>query len=123
MCQGLCGNTTTYARLFRQSKVCGRPVSKQARVHFLTAYLEYLYDQGSKSEYYYVGDASRYLRFLIQNSRPEDIQAFLSTSSSAAYRRRLAMTLKKFYAFAAERLDVTNDPFMTQPGATPIDNP
>lgn len=99
-------------------------LSKQAKVHFITAYLEYLYDQGIKSEYYYVGDASRFLRFLIQNSKPGDVEAFLSSSSSPAYRKRLEMTLRKFYAFAAERLDVTNNPLENRrrPAAGPIDN-
>lgn len=111
MHKGASGNTTTYKRLFAGLGCVMIPMGKQSKVHFLTGYLEYLYDEGIKSEYYYIGDASRFLRFLIQNSKPEDVEAFLATSASSAYRRRLSMTLRKFYAFAADRLDVTNNPF------------
>ena len=85
-------------------------MSKQAKVHFLTAYLEYLYDHGIKSETDYLGDASRYLRFLLARSGADDIAAFLGTASSPSYRKRLTKTLRKFYAFARERLDIDRDP-------------
>lgn len=85
-------------------------MSRQAKVHFLTAYLEYLLEQGIKSEYYYLGDASRYLRFLLKQSGPETVEAFLGCASSPAYRRRLIKTLQKFYAFANERLDLPVNP-------------
>jgi len=103
------------AESFSPDEVCGGPVGKQAKVYFLTAYLEYLYDQGIKSEYHYVSDASRFLRYLIQAARPEDIEAFMAASPSPASRRRLAATLRKFYAFASDRLDVDNNPFENSP--------
>lgn len=84
-------------------------MSKNSRVHFLTAYLEFLYDQGIKSEYYYIGDASRYLRYLLARSGPAEIEGFLSAASSPAYRRRLIKTLRKFYAFAGAHLDIASD--------------
>lgn len=40
-------------------------MGKRATIHFLTAYVEYLLDQGIRSEEYYLGDASRFLRFLL----------------------------------------------------------
>lgn len=85
-------------------------MSKKGKIHFLTAYLEYLLDQGIKSEYYYLGDASRYLRFLIRQSSPETVEAFLQCASSPAYRQRLIKTLRKFYTFANEQLDVSHNP-------------
>lgn len=85
-------------------------MGKQIKVHFLTAYLEYLYDQGIRSDDYYVGDASRYLRFLLSRTKAEDIDAFVATASSHAYQRRLAKTIRKFYEFAGERLDLRLDP-------------
>ena len=85
-------------------------MGKQAKVHFLTAYLEYLLEHGIKSEYYYLGDASRYLRFLLRQSGPETVEAFLQCASSPTYRRRLIKTLRKFYAFANERLDLPDNP-------------
>lgn len=86
------------------------PVAKSSKVHFLTSYLEYLYDQGIKSEDYYLGDASRFLRFLLARASDAELAAFLESASSPAYRRRLAKTLKKFYAFANERLEIQKDP-------------
>ena len=35
---------------------------------------------------------------------PQTVEAFLGCASSPAYRRRLIKTLRKFYAFANERL-------------------
>ncbi len=85
-------------------------MGKQVKTHFLTAYLEYLLEQGIKSEYYYLGDASRYLRFLLRQSGPETVEAFLRCASTPAYRRRLIKTLRKFYSFANERLDLPENP-------------
>jgi len=85
------------------------PLSKHARVHFLTAYLEYLYDQGIKSEEYYLGDASRFIRFLLARATPQDVADFLGTTSSPTYRKRLSQSVRKFYTFARERLGVPCD--------------
>lgn len=85
-------------------------LSKQSVTHFLTAYLEYLLDEGIRSEYYYFGDASRYMRFLLRESGIQQIEAFIGASQSEAYRRRLTTTLRKFYAFAEERLQIDTNP-------------
>lgn len=82
-------------------------MSKNTKVHFLTAYLEYLLEEGIKSEYYYVGDASRFLRFLLAEATEEDFERFLAvTAKKTTYEKRLRKTLKKFYKFIAEKLDI-----------------
>ena len=87
-------------------------MGKMSKIYFLTAYIEYLLDQGIRSEDYYLGDASRFLRFLLQKVGPRDIEEFLRVSgSSETYRKRLEKTLRKFFAFASEHLDITSDPF------------
>ncbi|MBO8142240.1 MAG: hypothetical protein H0Z37_08715 [Firmicutes bacterium] len=87
-------------------------MAKQARTYFLTAYVEYLLDSGIRSEEYYLGDASRYLRFLLARTTASDIDAFVATAArSPAYRNRLRKTLRRFYRFARERLGTPVDPF------------
>jgi site-specific recombinase XerD len=82
-------------------------------VHFLTAYFEYLLDQGIKTEDVYVGDASRFLRYLAAQVTPADVQKFLAEqTTSAHYARRLRKSLRKFYQFAGERLNITNNPLV-----------
>ena len=82
-------------------------MSKRARVHFLTAYVEYLLDQGIRSEEYYLGDASRFLRFLLANTTKEQVDTFIcSMKHSPAYRARLEGTLRKFFVFAEEKLAI-----------------
>ncbi len=85
-------------------------MGKNSRVHLITAYLEFLLDEGIKSEQRYLGDASRYLRFLLARSDRDDVEAFLACASSPAYRRRLLTTVRKFYAFGRERLGLRHDP-------------
>lgn len=85
-------------------------MAKKPSVHLITAYLEFLLEQGIKSEYYYVGDASRFLRFLLARSDRSDVEAFLACASSPAYRQRLLSTVRKFYTFARERLGLSHDP-------------
>lgn len=79
-------------------------MSKRPKVHFLTAYVEYLLDQGIRSEEYYLGDASRFLRFLLANTTPELVEQYLSNNNSPTYRARLEKTLRKFFIFAQEKL-------------------
>lgn len=82
-------------------------MSKRARVYFLTAYVEYLLDENIRSEEYYLGDASRYLRYLLSQTTPADVEAFIAARARGpSYRNRLRKTLRKFYAFAQERLGV-----------------
>lgn len=85
----------------------GHRLSKRPRVYFLTAYVEYLLDQGIRSEEYYLGDASRYLRFLLSKSSADDVELFIrSTAKSRSYETRLRKTLRKFHSFAEERLGI-----------------
>lgn len=82
-------------------------LSKRPRVYFLTAYVEYLLDQGIRSEEYYLGDASRYMRYLLAKSGPEDLERFIAdVARSSSYEARLRKTLHKFYVFAEERLGI-----------------
>lgn len=86
-------------------------MSKSRRVHFLTAYTEYLWEQGIKTEETYVGDASRFLRFLAARATADDVAEFLQGDGhSAHYRRRLRRTLGKFYEFAEKQLDIPGHP-------------
>ena len=80
-------------------------MSKNAKVHFLTAYVEYLFDSGIRSEEYYLGDASRFMRYLLANVTPEDVQRYIHDATrSPSYQNRLEKTLKRFFLFASERL-------------------
>src|SRR5690554_4559255 len=82
-------------------------MSKNSKVHFLTAYVEYLMDNGVRSEEYYLGDASRFIRYLLANCSENDLLLYIEQSAkSPAYRIRLEKTLKKFFAFASERLAI-----------------
>ena len=81
-------------------------MGKRATIHFLTAYVEYLWDQGIRSEEYYLGDASRFLRFLLANTTAEQVQSYIRSHSSPAYRARLEKTLRKFFLFAQEKLAI-----------------
>mgnify|MGYP000912654090 CR=1 FL=1 len=82
-------------------------MASKGKVYFLTAYIEFLLDTGIKSEEYYLGDASRFLRFLLTRVEEGDIEAFLEPSSPS-YQKRLRKTLRKFYSFAHEELKITN---------------
>ena len=80
-------------------------MSKRAKVHFLTAYIEYLLDQGIRSEEYYLGDASRFLRHLLAKTTSEQVESYIASAHhSPAYRNRLEKTLRKFFLFAQEKL-------------------
>jgi hypothetical protein len=82
-------------------------MSKRAKVHFLTAYVEYLLDQGIRSEEYYLGDASRFLRYLLATTTSEQVNEYIrSANHSQAYRTRLEKTLRKFFTFAHENLSI-----------------
>lgn len=82
-------------------------MSRRAKIHFLTAYVEYLLDQGIRSEEYYLGDASRFLRFLLASTTKEQVEAYLCSSNpSPAYRLRMEKTLRKFFVFAQEKLAI-----------------
>jgi len=86
-------------------------LGKAPCVHFMTAYIEYLLDQGIRTENDYLGDASRFLRFLLARATPADVAEFVSTrSNEIEYQRRLTCRLRKFYKFAGERLDIVNNP-------------
>lgn len=85
-------------------------MGKKSKVHFLTAYIEFLFEEGVKSEYYYLGDASRFLRFLLTRVDEEDISAFIHNSAtSETYEKRLRKTLRKFCTFLQKELNIHNE--------------
>ena len=79
----------------------------KGKVHFLTAYIEFLLDEGIRSEECYLGDASRFLRFLLARVEEGDIKAFVE-NSSPSYQKRLRQSLRKFYVFAQKELKIIN---------------
>ena len=82
---------------------------KSSKVHFLTAYVEYLLNKGIRSEEYYVGDASRFIRFLLANITEIDVVNFINQSAkTVSYQDRLRKTLRKFFNFGSEVLDLDN---------------
>ncbi|HHT37210.1 MAG: hypothetical protein ACE3NC_07835 [Candidatus Wallacebacter cryptica] len=82
---------------------------KSSKVHFLTAYVEYLLTSGIRSEEYYVGDASRFLRYLLANITEADVINFINHSAqSTSYKNRLRRTLRKFFVFGSEVLAIEN---------------
>jgi len=82
---------------------------RSSKVHFLTAYVEYLMNTGIRSEEYYVGDASRFIRYLLANITENDVNDFISQSArTASYQNRLRKTLRKFFDFGSEVLDLGN---------------
>jgi len=84
-------------------------VYKGSKVHFLTAYVEYLLDIGIRSEEYYLGDASRFIRYLLSNVTIEDVNAFIDhCAQTASYKNRLQKTLKRFFMFGNEILAIDN---------------
>ncbi|NLK07658.1 MAG: hypothetical protein GX316_03035 [Firmicutes bacterium] len=83
-------------------------MGKKGKVYFLASYIEYLFNEGIKSEEYYLGDASRFLRFLLSRVEHSDIEAFVK-DMSPSYEKRLKKTLRKFCAFAQAELNINND--------------
>ncbi len=82
---------------------------KSSKVHFLTSYVEYLLDAGIRSEEYYVGDASRFLRYLLANITEKDVIGFIDHSAKTdSYKNRLKKTLRKFFNFGSEKLAIEN---------------
>jgi hypothetical protein len=82
---------------------------RSSKVHFLTAYVEYLMNKGIRSEEYYVGDASRFIRFLLANITENDVRDFINQSAKTpSYQNRLRKTLRRFFHFGSEMLDLGN---------------
>lgn len=82
---------------------------KSSKIHFLTAYVEYLLDHGVRSEEYYVGDASRFLRYLLANITEDDVINFINQSAQTkSYQNRLRKTLRRFFALGSEVLAIEN---------------
>lgn len=83
-------------------------MAKRPRVYFLTAYVEYLLDEGIRSEEYYLGDASRYVRWLLAQTTAADVHRYIEErTTSPTYKARLRKTLNKFTTFVEERLHIT----------------
>jgi hypothetical protein len=88
-------------------------MGKSAKVYFLTAYVEYLLDGGIRSEEVYLGDASRFLRHLISAVTTAEVEGYIKTHAhSAGYAKHLRRSLRKFYDFALQRLDIPCSPFI-----------
>jgi hypothetical protein len=82
-------------------------VKTHNKIYFLTSYVEYLLERGIRSEEYYLGDASRFIRFLLANSTEEDVRRFIEESAvSGTYRQRLEKTLRRFFTFCSEHLAI-----------------
>lgn len=82
-------------------------MSKMSKVHFMTSYFEYLLRAGIRSEDDYIGDASRFLRFLLANTCSEDVFAFFeSCRASPGYRRRMRRTLRRFFEYSRDHLEI-----------------
>jgi|SRR5690554_1624394 len=95
-------------------------MKKHSKVHFLTGYVEYLLDSGIRSEEYYLGDASRFLRFLLANSTEEDVKRFIEQSAmSPYYKQRLEKTLRRFFVFCVERLAIECPQKQKKPDTSP----
>lgn len=86
-------------------------MGKSTRVYFLTAYIEYLLDHGIRTEEVYLGDASRFLRYLLSTVTDDEIDRYIKRqATSVGYAKRLRSSLRKFYDFAQEYLDVPKNP-------------
>jgi hypothetical protein len=86
-------------------------MGKSARVYFLTAYIEYLLDQGIHTEETYLGDASRFLRYLLSTVTDKEIDQYIKRqTTSVSYAKRLRCSLRKFFNFANERLQIADHP-------------
>jgi len=83
-----------------------------SRVHFMTSYVEYLLRSGIRNEEDHLGDASRFLRYLLSKVEPDDIEDFFtSRQASPGYKRRLRRTLSNFFQYSSECLHIDVDPF------------
>lgn len=80
---------------------------KLSRVHFMTSYFEYLLRNGIRNEDDHVGDASRFLRYLLSTVEATDVDAFFaSCNASPGYQRRLRRTLGRFFRYSKECLEI-----------------
>lgn len=80
---------------------------RMSRVHFMTSYVEYLLRSGIKNEDDHIGDVSRFLRYLLSRVDADDVEAFfIACNASPGYRRRLRRTLRKFFNYSQEHLDI-----------------
>lgn len=80
-----------------------------SKTYFITAYMEHLLKQGLKHEEVYVGDASRFLRYLLSTAPEDAVQKFITASgTSPSYHRRLSSSLNRFLAFAQSHLDISS---------------
>ena len=53
-----------------------------SRVHFMTSYVEYLLRLGIRNEDDYIGDVSRFLRYLLTQVDNGDIEAFFAACNA-----------------------------------------
>lgn len=83
----------------------GGVIPVRTRIYLLTGYLDYLLENGFRSEEAAVGDASRFLRHLLAKSTLTDVDEFVAGSGRCPeYRRRLRRSLLRFLRFARDEL-------------------
>lgn len=71
--------------------------------------MEFLLLEGLRCEETYVGDASRFLRFLLENTTTEVISEFIEKSGNTpASRRRISSSINRFLKFAQNDLQIAN---------------
>ncbi|MBE3582869.1 MAG: hypothetical protein IMX01_02000 [Limnochordaceae bacterium] len=87
----------------------------KGRVYFLEAYLAYLLQERVAAEERAVGDASRFCRFLLSRTRPDDIEEFLQRTDSLPYRRQVRRSLERFLAWMQRPAPPTVAPIRTSP--------
>ncbi len=79
------------------------------KTYFITSYMEFLLLEGLRCEETYVGDASRFLRFLLENTTTEVISEFIEKSGNTpASRRRISSSINRFLKFAQNDLQIAN---------------
>lgn len=73
----------------------------------MTSYAEYLLRAGIRNEEDYIGDLSRFLRYLLSRVDAAAIEGFFAhCRASPGYRRRLRRTLGRFFAYSGEHLAI-----------------
>ena len=86
-------------------------VKRLSRIHFMTSYFEYLLRNGIRNEDDHIGDASRFLRYLLSRVDATHVESFFdSRDASPGYRRRLRRTLGRFFEYTRECLEIDISP-------------
>jgi len=81
-------------------------MGKRATIHFLTAYVEYLLDQGIRSEEYVFRRRFPFSPLPAGQYHGRTGSKLYPLPQLPAYRARLEKTLRKFFLFAQEKLAI-----------------